>query len=80
MLLLAEHGDDDEEEEEEDQEDQEATGPDDGTGTQKVKAKAKEPAHLNGAWADGCYYRGDGSVAYYEGACPDDPYAMVHVA
>lgn len=33
------------------------------------------PVHYGGKWIDGCYYRGDGSVAFYSGPCADDPYA-----
>ena len=62
MLLLGDEADDDDEEEE------------DGKEAEK-KRKPKEPAHMAGQWADGCYYRGDGSVAYYTAPCPDDPYA-----
>ena len=29
-----------------------------------------------GEWVAGCYYRGDGSVAYYRDKCADDPYAI----
>ena len=32
------------------------------------------PCYLAGQWKEGCYYAGDGSVAYYVGTCPDDPY------
>ena len=35
---------------------------------------------MAGKWVDGCYYRGEGSVAYYTGPCPDDPYALVQEA
>ena len=43
------------------------------------KNARKEPAYMAGQWRDGCFYRGDGSVAYYSAPCPDDPYALVHV-
>ena len=39
----------------------------------KDDAKA-HAAHFAGAWVNGCFYRGDGSVAYYDAPCPDDPY------
>ena len=32
------------------------------------------PCHLAGQWKDGCFYGGDGSVAYYTETCADDPY------
>jgi hypothetical protein len=56
----------DEEEEEEEGGDDEATGGASG---------AKPSPHLAGAWVNGCFYRGDYSIAFYDGVCPDDPYA-----
>ena len=66
MLQLAEEDDDDEDDEDEQD------------GEKQAKNAPREPAAMAGQWADGCYYRGDGSVAYYATPCHDDPYALVH--
>ena len=51
-------------------------GEDDGDDDDDVANKegAPGPAHMAGKWADGCFYRGDGVIAYYAAPCPDDPY------
>ena len=57
----------DPDEDDDDDDDEQATG---------SAAKAPDgPVHMAGTWANGCFYRGDGSVAYYEDRCADDPYA-----
>ena len=34
-----------------------------------------QQCHMAGQWKGGCFYRGDGSVGYYQAPCADDPYA-----
>ena len=52
-----------------------ARGLEDDDDDDELAQPEKPLCHLAGQWKDGCFYEGDGSVAYYTGKCVDDPYA-----